>query len=852
MLIKKIPLPYLALIIAPFILLSPILLTGKALFWGTPSLQFVPWWSWALETLRAGYLPLWNPLLGMGAPYIANYQTALFYPPNWIYLVLGVLGGPGWIGWGGGLLVGLHLCWAALGMALLIRRLNLHLLAQTVGGLSFSLSGYLVTRAGFLSINAAVAWLPWIILGVTDLVFSLNSYEDRKIFLSSGGRSRTTRIFALINGYIRVIKRPILVLVPCIGMQLLAGHAQISWYTLLLAVFWGGFLTLLRGETLKYDGKQSIAHSHVKLSKPYLSKLTFTSISNIVLRLLSTWGWLGFVILMGILLAAVQLFPTAEYLLVSQRARAVDYDFAMTYSFWPWRFLTLIAPKLFGDPAAGDYWGYGYFWEDAIYIGLLPLILALMAVYHGFKKRGFGESERAWGRLSPLKSVTFLLILIAVSFLFGMGKNTPVFPWLYRHVPTFSMFQAPTRWTIWAEFSLSMLAALGTNTLKRPTGKVLYWTRLGVAGAVAISIGAGLVGIFSENIIGVIKPSFLRASAMTSIWGVGAGILMLTAPHVPSSRFDESRSGENWWFWGVTIFIAADLLVAGWGQNPGIGRNFYDTTPGTISQVKPLLGDQRLFIFPDTEDDLKYTRFFRANTFAPPEDFTGWINLRDTFLPNLSLLDDIPTANNFDPLVPGRYQQWISAFDQASLQIKSELLNLMDVRIVEDVDNSNPFGIQFQQKSPYPRFRWVSCGILVANGDQSLDRILNGNVNFDSEVVLESDISVQIPDCQESTDVSVQTKSTSPNRLNVEVEASASGFLFIADVWYPGWKAWIDDTPTPIMRANYLFRALRIPAGNHEVTLAYNPPWFYFGATISVVTWLVFGYFWVNSRSKER
>jgi len=75
---------YVILITAPLILFTPVVLTGKALFWGTPALQFVPWRDFAWNILKSGNLPLWNPMLGMGAPLIANYQSAIFYPPNWL------------------------------------------------------------------------------------------------------------------------------------------------------------------------------------------------------------------------------------------------------------------------------------------------------------------------------------------------------------------------------------------------------------------------------------------------------------------------------------------------------------------------------------------------------------------------------------------------------------------------------------------------------------------------------------------------------------------------------------------------------------------------------------------------
>jgi hypothetical protein len=104
-------------------LLAPVYLTGKALFWGTPLMQFVPWWSVAWESLLDGHLPLWNPLLGMGAPLLANYQSGLLYPPNWGYLLLWALGGDRLMAWGMAPFGVLHLAWAGAGMIYLARRL---------------------------------------------------------------------------------------------------------------------------------------------------------------------------------------------------------------------------------------------------------------------------------------------------------------------------------------------------------------------------------------------------------------------------------------------------------------------------------------------------------------------------------------------------------------------------------------------------------------------------------------------------------------------------------------------------------------------------------------------------------
>ena len=128
---------------------APLLLAGKALYWGTPALQFIPWWHWAAETLAAGRLPLWNPLLGMGAPLLANYQSALLYPPTWFMLLADHLGGPALAAWLLAPWLGLHLVFSGIGMARLGERLGMNLFARLVCALTWTLSGYLTTAHQF-------------------------------------------------------------------------------------------------------------------------------------------------------------------------------------------------------------------------------------------------------------------------------------------------------------------------------------------------------------------------------------------------------------------------------------------------------------------------------------------------------------------------------------------------------------------------------------------------------------------------------------------------------------------------------------------------------------------------------
>ncbi len=773
------------LILAPAALMAPVVLAGKALYWGTPAMQFHPWRVFAWESLRSGRLPLWNPLLGTGAPLLANYQSAIFYPPNWIYFLLAALGGEAAMAWGMGLLVSLHLIWAALGMSRLVRSLGLGVAAQLVAGLSFSLSGYLVARAGFLSINAAVAWLPWV--------------------LWAGFR------------WVRAVQRPVprrsirrsVQLVLMIAFQLLAGHAQTTWYTLLLLFAWLLFWALVpRGPRGSPAGPAG-ARPTAKRPDDRAGSRRRPAITAVVPA-----GSLG-IVLASAGLAAIQLLPTAELLLQSQRSGGADLDFVMTYSFWPWRFLTYLSPDFFGSPVHGDYWGYANYWEDAVYIGFLPFLLALRAIL-----RMRSHAFRAL--------IGFLVALTIVAFLLALGKNTPLFPFLYRSVPTFDLFQAPTRYTIWATFALSLLAAVGTESWSGPSDRRgRRWLGRGIAAAFAVLVAALAV----QQLVPGVEPTFSRAAARLGLFGIGAGLLARFAPPA-------LPAGRDGWTWILGSFVCLDLLLAGWGLNPGVELDFYRSRSAFAGQVRAGVGDHgRLYLSQADEYTLTFDRFFRFESFEG--DPSG---LLDSMLPNLAVLHGIRSANNFDPLLPARYVRWMDTLEKAEPDRKGQMLASMSVAVVQRLDPGQPAGFQFELlPRSENRFRWSDCAWLASSPETAWQRateprppayagmLILENYGSDAEWLCGGDRSSQ-------AQAVIQLVMEQPDQLKFEVDADAPGWLLVADAWYPGWRAQVDGSPVPVYAADYLYRAVPTPAGSSQVRLYYRPGSFWLGAGITALT----------------
>ncbi|MBE9508726.1 MAG: YfhO family protein, partial [Chloroflexi bacterium] len=74
-----------------------------------------------------------------------------------------------------------------------------------------------------------------------------------------------------------------------------------------------------------------------------------------------------------------------------------------------------------------------------------------------------------------------------------------------------------------------------------------------------------------------------------------------------------------------------------------------------------------------------------------------------------------------------------------------------------------------------------------------------------------------------------------PERVEIEVVAETSGYLVLADAWYPGWQAMVDGEPVPVRRVDLFFRAVAVDAGQHRVVFTFRPASLRVGAGVSLV-----------------
>ncbi len=483
---------------------------------GDLAIQNTPWKQFALDSLRGGEIPLWNPYLFAGAPFLANGQHSMLYPFSILFLVLPLAKAYGWFALSQVWLAGLSMY--AFGRILSLRRGGAGLAGLVYQGAQF----LIISAAVFPMIVAAVVWLPLLLACV-----------DRVITTSFGplARRQSTLLWAAAGAV-------------ALALQVLAGHAEFTYYTLLVMGLYALWrlvaelrirnyeLGIRREEAHAKDAKgakdakpesswRSLPPSRT-LREPLPSSLVAGRSSLVARPLL----WLAAMVALGLLIAALQLVPLFEVGRVNFRAGSAGFDEVRGWAF-PWRnALTLLLPDFHGNPtdqAIRDLftgqlvpltlnangqpnprgpgttsWGEKNYVEGAWYMGVLPLLLAAIGTAALWKKGSRGQGPEAkeavsipgtW-TLEPVPSAVVssgrffvALSVLSVAFIFG----TPLYALLYYGLPFIDQLHTPFRWVFPLALAVAALAGIGTDTVAGSGWRVAK----GITGAEAASSDAG-------------------------------------------------------------------------------------------------------------------------------------------------------------------------------------------------------------------------------------------------------------------------------------------------------------------------------------------------------------------------
>ena len=279
-----------------------------------------PTYRFAAGQISQGVLPLWNPHLYGGAPFIGDIQAGFLYPPNLLLFLLNPSFDYTTLQW----MVQLHIFWAGLGTYALIRSLRSAAwkpsrAAALFAAIAFQFSDPLLTHLGNLNLIAVLAWMPWVLAAFQ------RSLQRRSL--------RWAAIAALLFATANY-----------------AGHAQSSMYLGLALLIFTLFWLLMAWRNSAGDSSQKTRPS---LAFPFLLFCT--------------------TILLTALLTAPILLPAVELAQHTERAD-FSYQESITFSLAPTQAIGLITPGFFGrGPAL--HWGL---WDrvETPYAGVATLLLA--------------------------------------------------------------------------------------------------------------------------------------------------------------------------------------------------------------------------------------------------------------------------------------------------------------------------------------------------------------------------------------------------------------------------------------------------------------------------------------------
>lgn len=595
----------------------------------------------------------------------------------------------------------------------------------------------------------------------------------------------------LTSKYHRTFKlRYILLLVSSLSALILAGNAQVTTYSFIIIPIFA----LLEFKT-----------NNLKSSIYYL----FPIFSSMLLAILLTSPQL---------LASLDIFKKSIRLTES-------YTSEFNYGLLPLQdIIKFFVADFFGNPVTGNYWGFLNYSETSGFVGSLTLPLILFSYIH----------------LKKTKVAIFFLILLPISLILSFDNYISHIIYTVK-IPLITSSYA-SRMLFISTFSISILSAFALDQIIRNSierKRILILTTLSWLLFICIFAGSLIAhqlalknpGQLSSNLVISARNSFLPL-LLTSIL-----LLLSVTVRGIRTKFIEKHS---------LIIICLGLFVL---ITLDLGRYFLKFNPFV----------EQKFIFPEVPAISflkKQPGFFRIGR-----------EHAETFPPNTWIAYNLQSVEGYDPIYLNQYGKFINFVNGGDLKHDGvsrygELTNYKSTFL--DATNTKYFiGVGRDQNGQLPgdlinykfneaKFKRVfqdKSAVILENPDameriyfaksfkivpenQADDNIIDPKFDPRSMVIITKNLNI---DSVTGNGV-VKITSYTPNIVKIQTQTQSTEILVLADQYEEGWHAKIDGKETLISPANLIFRAIKIPSGNHEIIFNYYPKSFDTGLKISGLT----------------
>lgn len=873
-------LPLLLIIGLTLLFFHQMAFTDKILARGDTYNYFYPYWDVRNEAYRAGELPMWTPDIFMGAPLLANPQLGTYYPPNWLTapfraptaIKISIL---------------LHALIAGLGMMALYREtVSKSLIPALTAGVIFAFGGYVGAHVEQINQLQGLAWMPLLFMLYHRILIRENPLRDG-LLLSIiwalqifSGHTQTVFMTGVGLGLYGVVigvmqwrnqqkilslpRAPVILAVCAVVAVLLAipqllptleltgmsnrgggfnvqqatafslspntiGRALLPSYD---SQLFGEYVTYLGviglglalwGIVAKFDNRTKkiawivlaviglmLAFGRFNPLYLFLAELPGFNLFRVPARWLSLFT-IGMAMLAGIGVEALTQRLHRDPSKTQDRRPQVVAMFLLVFIgglIFLTRFVLQIDPRdVYGDPIPQNS-------SVTLWVVSLMVLLALLLMRH---------------RWTPYLTVgAVILELFLASLILPYNDLTP--PEVY----------------LGQRFTISQLLAEQEETVV--PGRVLAISRLffdpGDIGALRERYNRlGLDEQSQFHAFDAVKKQEMLMPNLPMTWGIpsidgfGGGILptiyysQFTSLLLPENelRTVDGRLGEMlakpdcrgacipdiyWMMLTDMRYIITDKVYDIWHDDVA-----YDTTQATFWQ------EQNAITIPNEYDEVRILHIEPLNIDVAP------IEIQDGLMVTIT---DEETLNNI--LEAEHTIIAVTAVDSRTddvfLQIQPRLQRMLssDIKIYQSSE---------VESRAYLAYKTTILPDDWQGHEDALDILRSG----DGFVIHGEDIESLNPiDGEYLTEWlidSTEFVEYSDTRIVINVSADNDGYIILNDAYYPGWKATVNGEETPVHRANTMFRAVQVPAGESTVVFTFEPELWRVALYIGVGVWLV-------------
>ncbi|HMN72930.1 MAG TPA: hypothetical protein PKA55_13785 [Rhodoblastus sp.] len=533
----------------------------------------------------------------------------------------------------------------------------------------------------------------------------------------------------------------------------------------------------------------------------------------------SRLGVLALAALTTLAIIAIPMLLTIQFADFSNRPHE-ELEAALRSSLYPANLANFFVPDIYGSlrPLPQGNWGPAYFTRpdvdstdrafNYLFAGTLT---ALLLVWHGL----------AGGRALRREARPFLAML-AIALLYAFGRYSPLFPFLFEHVPGVDLFRRPVGGTFVLLIGLAYLtgflaAAYVRDGAPKPRAHWLIAALLGAGAILAWALVFSARGLDAAWEIAKALPLYAALAAL------------LAWPQSPRARVIALSV--------AVAFTAGELIL----RNAATVLN---AEPRSVYAMLEAPTEDSARIVAAIQQDMQKAPGGVAH---PRVEIVGlggpW--------QNAAMLYGLEATNGYNPLRIGPYDRLVSPGEAPYTALHrrfpssfpgyncllSRLLGLEYVVLDRPIDQvpslarrrtiaeavmTGPKTWIYRLANVSPRVT-VETRVQVADASEMIDAGAFPATLPSSEVLVDSDDTLSQKYMSGPIRAKAAIVARRADRIEIDFDSPAPGVVTLHDLWYPGWEVEVDGVRRPLLRTDLLFRGVEAPAGKHRIVFAYRP-----------------------------